>query len=202
MKIVHVERLISVGKISKSRAWAQSLATVHRAIKAIDWPVGNGKFVIYPERGAKRGEGNGVRPIKGVLIGKLKSQGWILEQAFDTTVVVQPGPLDATRSIAGGRIAVEWETGNISSSHRAINKMLLGMQKGVLAGGILIVPTKELARYLTDRVGNYPELIPYFDLWRTVPLESGILEIIGVEHDDTSYEVPRIPKMTDGRALE
>jgi hypothetical protein len=72
--------------------------------------------------------------------------------------------------------------------------------KGYIAAGILIVPTREFARYLTDRIGNFPELEPYLDLWRAFPCTSGILELIVIEYDATSLKVPRIPKGTDGRA--
>jgi hypothetical protein len=96
--------------------------------------------------------------------------------------------------------AVEWETGNISSSHRAINKMCLGMVKGKIVGGALIVPTRKLYRYLTDRIGNWDELVPYFDFWRSTLVPNGVLEIIAVEHDFESLEVPRIPKGKDGNA--
>lgn len=99
-------------------------------------------------------------------------------------------------------MALEWETGNISSSHRALNKMSLGLMKGLLAAGILVVPSASLAQYLTDRVGNYPELIPYLDLWKAIPCKAGVLEIVVIEHDGTSTDVARIPKGTSGRALE
>lgn len=94
----------------------------------------------------------------------------------------------------------EWETGNISSSHRSVNKMALAMLKKRLSGGVLVLPTRPLYRFLTDRIGNYEEIEPYFDLWRALPIESGFLLVIGVEHDKTSETVDRIPKGTDGRA--
>ena len=94
----------------------------------------------------------------------------------------------------------EWETGNVSSSHRAINKIMLGVQDDSLTGGVLVVPTKRLAKYLTDRVGNYEELEPYFRFWRR-SCERGYLAVIAVEHDNESADVPRISKGTDGRAL-
>jgi len=56
-------------------------------------------------------------------------------------------------------------------------------------------------RYLTDRVGNYPEIEPYFPLWRALRIEEGLLAVIAIEHDAVSKSVARIPKGTDGRAL-
>jgi hypothetical protein len=80
--------------------------------------------------------------------------------------------------------------------------MALGLLKKALAIGCLIVPSREMYQYLTDRVGNFSELVPYLDLWRAIPVESGVLEIVVIEHDAISTEVPRIPKGTSGRALE
>jgi len=59
-----------------------------------------------------------------------------------------------------------------------------------------------LYRYLTDRVGNFTELEPYFDLWRDAAgWKEGVLAILAVEHDGIDPKVPRISKGTDGRAL-
>src|SRR5207249_1304315 len=88
---------------------------------------------------------------------------------------------------------VEWETGNISSSHRAMNKMALGLVAGVVAGGVLIVPTHALAKFLTDRIGNVRELVPYFPLWSAIKAKRGYLAVIVVEHDRTDTTVARIP---------
>jgi hypothetical protein len=99
-------------------------------------------------------------------------------------------------------LCVEWETGNISSSHRALNKMCLGILKGVLIGGVLILPTRKMYGYLTDRVGNFSEIEPYFPFWRHLQFPEGILAVIAIEHDAVSLDVPRIPKGTDGRALQ
>jgi hypothetical protein len=96
---------------------------------------------------------------------------------------------------------MEWETGNISSSHRALNKMALGLLKEVITAGVLVVPSRLLYPYLTDRIGNFAELVPYLDLWKSIPCKTGVLEIVVIEHDATSIQVPRIPKGTSGRAL-
>ena len=40
------------------------------------------------------------------------------------------------------------------------------------------------------------ELDPYLDLWRAVPCKQGVLEIVAIEHDETSTEVASIPKGT------
>jgi len=96
---------------------------------------------------------------------------------------------------------LEWETGNISSTHRTLNKLALGMLKETIIGGVLILPTRSMYKYLTDRIGNYTEIEPYFDLWRSLQIRNGILMVIAIEHDSLDHTVPLIPKGTDGRAL-
>jgi hypothetical protein len=167
----------------------------------VSWPPGSDKFTIYPESGKKRGKGNGVKPIKDGLMVVLARSGWKLEQPLDLATLKRPGKLDAVLYSAHGPVAAEWETGNISSSHRALNKMALGLLKGSLAAGVLIVPSRRLYQYLTDRVGNIDELDPYLDLWRSIPFTEGVLEVVVVEQDGESLEVPMISKGTDGRAL-
>ena len=98
-------------------------------------------------------------------------------------------------------MAFEWETGNISSSHRALNKLFLTMKETKTIGSFLVVPSNRLKVYLTDRIGNIGELEPYFGLWRDLTGINGGLRIIVVEHDAESFNVPKIPKGTDGRAL-
>ncbi len=83
MKIVHVETLISSGSFASSRQWKTDRGKLHRAIKAVDWPEGTGKFTIYPQSGRKRGEGNGVKPIKTECTRRLVQQGWSVESQFD-----------------------------------------------------------------------------------------------------------------------
>lgn len=56
---------------------------------------------------------------------KLQSFGWQLETPVDIATVRRPGPMDATYQVKDRLFCVEWETGNISSSHRSVNKMAL-----------------------------------------------------------------------------
>jgi hypothetical protein len=202
MKIVHEETLIRIGKYSTSKAWRMTRSTLYQAIRNVDWPRGSGRFTIYPKSGKERGKGNGVTPIKLGLMEELHSQGWKLEQPLDLAILHRPGKMDAVLDTKYGPVALEWETGNISSSHRALNKMAIGLMRGVLACGILVVASRALYRFLTDRIGNFDELAPYLDLWRSIPCDSGVLELVVIEHDATSTDVPRIPKGTSGRALQ
>lgn len=164
MKFVKLEILIDEGAFAKSKEWDMIFDNIKESIKAIGWPQGASTFTIHKQSGKKRGEGSGVKPIKDAFMAKLQTYGWDLETKVDIATVKIPGPLDATCRVGKKLFAVEWETGNISSSHRAVNKMALGILKSLLIGGILILPTRDLYQYLTDRVGNLPELEPYFPL--------------------------------------
>lgn len=203
MKIVIVDHIVDVGGFSVSAEWKTIENHITQAIKAVQWPSGSGSFTLYDEPGKKRGEGSGVKPIKEACMLHLKSLGWSLETPVDIATHTRPGPIDATYPVGDRLFAVEWETGNISSSHRAVNKMALGILQKVLVGGALILPTRNMYRYLTDRVGNYAELQPYFPLWSAFNdvVDEGLLVIVAIEHDAVSKSVPRIAKGTDGRAL-
>lgn len=201
MKIVHLETIISVGNYPKSKHWKITRSRLHQAIGKVSWPPGTRQFIIFPESGKKRGKGNGVTPIKNELIDILLKHGWKTEEPLDIATRRKPGKIDAALYSKYGVNALEWETGNISSSHRALNKMCLGLIKNVLVSGTLVVPSREFYKYLTDRVGNWDELEPYLDVWRSIKCKNGVLEVIVVEHDGVSKSVPRIAKSTAGRAI-
>jgi hypothetical protein len=79
--------------------------------------------------------------------------------------------------------------------------MAVGLLDGVLAGGVLILPSRDMYQYLTDRIGNYSEIEPYFPVWRNLSIEEGVIAVIEIEHDAVSLDIPAIRKGTDGRAL-
>ena len=194
MKIVGEHTLVSCGDFATSTSWQLVRKTLHKAIRGVDWPPGTGTFTIYPESGKKRGEGNGVTPIKNGLMVELKSQGWIIEGKAKNKIGSQLGDYDAVLQTKSGHVVLEWETGNISSSHRSMNKMVMNLAHGLIAAGILVVPSQSFAKYLTDRVGNIGELERYFEMWKSVPCETGILEIVVIEHDDESFDGRESPK--------
>ena len=214
MQIVHVETLISRGPFAESAKWSAIREQIHTAVRGAEWPPGSGSFTIYPQSGKKRGEGNGVTPIKDFTIheltgdkprfsqlGHTPSDEWVAEYPWPVGERVRPGNMDAAYVWPDGVVCLEWETGNISSSHRSMNKMCLGLLQGSIKAGVLVVPSRKLYVYLTDRIGNVAELEPYFPLWRDTSCDEGILEVIVIEQDAESTDVPRIPKRTDGRAL-
>ncbi|MBE9019542.1 restriction endonuclease [Chroococcidiopsidales cyanobacterium LEGE 13417] len=196
MKIVREVSLISVGSFEESSDWSIVRAEIRHAISLIVHPPGTSSFTINPSR-----HGNGVKPIKEACTIALRDRyGW----SFETSIryaTRSPGKVDATKVIDRHLFALEWETGNISSSHRAVNKMILGLIRGVFLGAVLVLPSRKLYPYLTDRIGNYEELEPYFDVWRAVRIQDGFLAIFAIEHDQIDSSIPTITKGTDGRAL-
>jgi len=196
MKILRTEYLIKRGKFSESRAYKKILKTIYNSIDSVKWPDGGSTFIINPGKNS-----NGVKPIKERCVSFLEQNGWELEKPMELGSRKLPGPIDAVINISNhGDFAFEWETGNISSSHRSLNKIAWGLISKTLVGGILVIPSRELYYHLTDRVGNYAELEPYFSVWKNINAD-GILAVIEVEHDSLSDSVPKIAKGTDGRAL-
>ena len=196
MRLMREEILLDSGGFTSTRKFRATLEEVRIAIRSVVWPPGSDSFALYDER-----HGNGVKPIKKGFVSHLRSAGWTTEMRIALLAGKQPGPIDAVIRTSFGLIAAEWETGNISSSHRAINKLCVGLLNGSLVAGVLVLPTRTMYPYLTDRIGNYEELQPYFPLWRSIPIGQGFLMIIAIEHDYVGTDVPKIPKGTDGRAL-
>jgi restriction endonuclease BamHI len=192
VKIVHVETILSRGTYAPSEHWAETRAGIHAAVKRCAWPPGSKKFTIYPQSGKKRGEGNGVAPIKAEFIKKLRRLKWTIEGAVKNHRGQKRG-FDAVLPGPEGPIVVEWETGNISSTHHMMNKLTMLVSDGIIAAGTLVVPSHRLYVHLTDRIGKYMDLEPYLKLWKSVPYRSGVLEIVVIEQDAESYDVPKIP---------
>jgi hypothetical protein len=200
VKIVHIETILSRGAFSKSAHWKKTRDDIHKAVRRCAWPPGSDKFTIYPESGKKRGEGNGVVPIRDEFIKELKKLEWTIEGKAKNALGASVGDFDAVLPGPGGPVVVEWETGNISSSHRSMNKLTLFVSTGIIAAGVLVIPSRKLYVYLTDRIGNYQEIEPYVVLWKSVPCKEGVLEIVVIEQDAESRKVRKIPKMTAGRS--
>lgn len=208
MKLLRLRALLDedpdAGKFTASAAWRRIEPEVREAIAAVVWPPGSTEFTIRPEK-----NGNGVKPIKEGFVAKLSEFGWLPEQKFppppaNQNAVKLPGKLDVMLYLEEYGLppfAIEWETGNISSSHRAMNKMALALKQGSIVGGLLVLPNRTLYRFLTDRIGNYQELEPYLSLYRDLEVDQGYFGVAVIEHDATSEDVPRINKGTDGRAM-
>lgn len=196
MKISTSIELISVGSFRTSLEFQQVYNEIRSAILTVSW-ADPYMFIINPTR-----RGNGVFPIKNNFIAHLLANGWDSEVRMNIVTGMRPGPIDAIKQTSSGFVAVEWETGNISSSHRALNKMAIGILQKQIIAGFLVLPHKALAQYLTDRVGNYEEIEPYFPLYASLKIENGHIGVLGVEHDSVSKDVVLIPKGKDGNALK
>lgn len=212
MQIIEAHDVVRAGRFPNSKTWRRATAEAETAIEKVDWPWGSGSFSLNPDPGiGKEGKPdrhpNGVKPINKPMIRHLKSCGWETEAlpklpvGFHGGDVLTTGDLDALLLERDRYVGFEWETGNVSSTHRAINKLLDGMTRGTLSGGILVLAMRATQRYLTDRVGNFEEIAPYFELWGRYPVPNGALRIYGVGHDKLDSSVPHIPKGKDGRAL-
>ena len=194
MKLIQMKALITAGDFELTHDFASIQDDIDTGLRAMEWPPGTKSFSLNPTL-----KGNGVKPIKSAFMKHLGERGWFLEHRMELGSRLKPGPVDAVRPVGSKKFfAVEWETGNISSSHRAVNKMALGLIDGLLAGGILIFPSRHMYKYLTDRVGNFEELEPYFPIWEKLNIDEGYLAILEIEPDAYSEDVPLFPKGTDG----
>ena len=120
MMLKEIVILRDEGGFAQTARWQQVNQEIQDAIAAVVWPPGSHDFTIYPER-----KGNGVLPIKDEFVASLTARGWKHERRalLDGS---GPGPIDALKDFPDGDTFIcEWETGNVSSSHRALNKMVV-----------------------------------------------------------------------------
>lgn len=140
---------------------------------------------------------NGVVPLKEPCYCTLEEiYNWYREKPLDV-LTKKGGPIDVYKSFEDENsrfnVGIEFETGNISSAHRAMNKLSLGVHNGELHLAVLMMPMRTLSYYLTDRVSNYEELEPYFSLVANIPFI-----MIGFDVENYSLEATYLPKGKDG----
>lgn len=208
VKLVETIELIDHAGYSETPEFAHVIGDIKNAVAAVVHPAGSDKFTINPGQLDGKWHGNGVVPIKDGFISYLSDCGWEMEyRPAARQGEATPGAFDCHYTFNGSDVrpfAVEWETGNISSSHRAINRIAVGIMNENISGGVLVVPSGAMKKIITDRIGNSPELEPYAKLWgqfKELTDKPYYLGIVVVEHDAESPDVPFIPKGTDGRAL-
>lgn len=198
MKIKRVETLIDTGDFSNTEEYKIIEKNVYDAIYSIENPPGSGKFILNNGKKA-----NGVKTIKDNFIKKLDELNWFNEKVVKDSNI-KKRKIDTSYKVPQSNLyfGVEWETGNISSSHRAINRLILGILEGDLIGGFLVLPSRDMYNYLTDRIGNFQELEPYFKVWKlhSNNIPNCVLKVIEIEHDEISDDIPPLKKGTDGRA--
>lgn len=200
MRLLRVHTLLSVGNFERSEAYQQIETEIIHAIDCIKHPADANGFYLFNEK-----KGNGVVPIKNAFIQHLDACGWKNEHICEKGI--KSRKIDSTKKLPNGKFfGVEWETGNIASSHRALNRLTLAIRDGLLEGGALVLPSRNMYEYLTDRVGNFQEIESYLPIWRDQSYafqarqQEAVIKIFEIEHDGLSDQVPRIRKGTDGRA--
>lgn len=143
---------------------------------------------------------NGVVPVKERCYQILEDKyGWYREKplSYFHDDAHKGGPIDVYKEFYQGDnylyAGLEFETGNISSAHRSMNKLLIGIAKGEITIAFLMMPIQAMSFYLTDRVSNYEELEPYFLL-----LDNSPFVVFGFNAEEYSPDVPLLPKGKDG----
>lgn len=222
--------VIDKGEISKTSDWNRLHESYVRAIKRIDSPENSGLLTIRKK--TRRGDGqwnrNGVTYLKNRFLKHMQvDERWEIESPVSHGESLR-GPLlrlfptgeahrERVTSTFGGfdfnvvteegfRAAIEWETGNISSSHRSMNKLAIALMRQQIHAGVLVVPSRALYDHLTDRVGNIDELSGYLAMWEALKIKvrRGLLAISVVEHDALSDDqsIPYLRVGEDGRSKE
>lgn len=231
MKWLKTLVLFDKSNVIDSNDWSSIHDSYTRAIQNLSHPAGSGSLTLRRAKPAANGKmvRNGVTYLKHQFMQHITEiEGWRAEGVADLGLGNQPPPrlypsgetypigveifgdFDLVSTAPDGtRVAIEWETGNVSSSHRSMNKLVLALEAGSVNIGVLIVPSRSLYRHLTDRIGNFEELSGYMRMWQSFgsSIQHGMLAVSVVEHDhltdDPSF--PYLPMGSDGnaaRALE
>ncbi|WEN14649.1 hypothetical protein PY254_15655 [Rhodanobacter sp. AS-Z3] len=222
--------LFDKGNVVSSSDWQTLHEAYVRAINRVEHPAGTGRLKLRRKARLPSGQWdrNGVTPLKAQFLRSMvMDEHWQPEGAFDISgprrspdVRLYPGmapheePITSdfgafdfiTTAPSGTHVAIEWETGNISSSHRSLNKLAIALAAGKIQAGVLILPSRELYEHLTDRIGNIGELSPYLGMWSGLSstVERGLLAVTVVEHDELTDDSAHsyLKTGTDGRSRE
>jgi len=222
--------LFDQGTLAQTDDWRAVHESLVRAVVSIDFPEGAKSLTLRKKTriGKSQWRRNGVKYLRTRFLNHMVDyEGWTQEKQvaiehlkLQPTLKTYPdlndyqepitsgfGHFDfMTETDAGLKIAIEWETGNISSSHRSMNKLYIALSAGCIDAGILILPSRDLYQHLTDRIGNIGELSPYLTMWKKIGslVERGLLAIAVVEQDaltdDKSF--PYLPTGSDGQAAQ
>lgn len=231
MKWLRTLVLFDRGNIVSSADWDSIHQAFVRSIESIESKEGSGRLVLRrktQDTESKQWNRNGVGFLRSRFLSHIvHKEGWQAEgevdlqnlqekpelmlypslESYSEPITSSFGDFDFVTTTAGGlRVAIEWETGNISSSHRSLNKLSIVLAAKKIHAGVLILPSRSLYEHLTDRIGNIGELSPYLGMWKSMgeAVERGLLAIAVVEHDELTDD-PKVPYLkagTDGRAVE
>jgi hypothetical protein len=223
--------LFDQGDVMSDAGWATVHESYTRAIETIQHPPNSGTLTL--RRKARRPDSsqynrNGVGYLRNNFLRNMVDiENWQTEHLVDLRrdrdqppVLLYPsleqyrepvksdfGGFDFLTTTADGvRVAIEWETGNISSSHRSLNKLVIALKHGTIQAGVLILPSRALYVHLTDRIGNISEVSGYLEMWESLKttVTRGLLAITVVEHDALTDDpnIPYLPTANDGRAQQ
>lgn len=231
MKWLRTLVLFDQGDIISSSDWESIHQSFVRSIESIDSPKGSGRLMLRRKKQdtiSKQWNRNGVGFLRSRFLEHMvDNERWQAEGEVDLQNLEEKpefrlypsmetyfepitsafGDFDFVTTTANGiRVAIEWETGNISSSHRSLNKLSIVLAAKKIQAGVLILPSRNLYEHLTDRIGNIGELSPYLGMWKSMgaSVERGMLAIAVVEHDELTDdpEFPYLKVGKDGRAVE
>lgn len=231
MKWLRTLVLFDRGNVMSSSDWDSIHQSFVRSIESIDSPEGGGKLILRRKKRdpiSKQWNRNGVGYLRSRFLKHMvDNEGWQAEgevdlqhleetpelilypsmESYSEPITSEFGDFDfVTTTSSGIRVAIEWETGNISSSHRSLNKLSIVLAAKKIQAGVLILPSRSLYEHLTDRIGNIGELSPYLGMWKSMgaAVEHGMLAIAIVEHDeltdDPAFQYLKVGK--DGRSGE
>ena len=231
MKWLRTLVLFDKGNVVSSSDWNSIHQAFVRSIESIDSPKGCGHLILRRKKQdpiSKQWNRNGVGFLRSRFLEHIvDNEGWRAEGEVDLQNIEEKAELRlypsmepysepitsafgdfdfVTTTASGMRVAIEWETGNISSSHRSLNKLCIVLAAKKIQAGVLILPSRSLYEHLTDRIGNIGELSPYLGMWKSMgaAVERGVLAIAVVEHDELTDdpEFPYLKAGKDGRAVE
>lgn len=229
MKWLRTMVIFNQGNIIDTESWDELHTSYISCIKKIDFPEGSGSLTLRMKEKKPNGQWdrNGVVYLKNRFLHYMTTdENWEAEKDFGFNeqnippnltlypsrdiyrepIVSKFGEFDfvSRHQASDTKIAIEWETGNISSSHRSINKLAIALKSGVIQIGVLIVPSRDLYEHLTDRIGNISELSGYLSMWHGLgpSVKIGLLAITVVEHDALTKSGSYLPVGKDGRAKE
>lgn len=230
MKWLRTIIVFDKGEVIQDPDWKDFHESYRSAIENMVHPVGSDKMIV--RKRVKNGttgkyRRNGVQFLKKTFFKLIREEGWVAEsqvgvervsleaklktypdcKPYIEEISSQFGGFDFFTHSDDRKVAIEWETGNISSSHRSLNKLCIALNAGTIDIGVLIVPSRALYTHLTDRIGNIGELSPYLSMWNEwgdYVVHEGLLAITVVEHDELTEEesVPFFNTGTDGRHKE
>lgn len=231
MKWLRTILIFDQGAVTSTPGWKTIHDSYVRSIQSLDFPEGSTTLKLRRKSrapGSSQWNRNGVGYLRRRFLDHMITQeGWTPEGGFDLGANRTPpllqlypglqrhqeritsefGGFDfVTTAGDGTHVAIEWETGNISSSHRSVNKLAIALITAKVHAGVLIVPSRELYEHLTDRVGNIGELSGYLSMWNDIRqcVKRGLLAITVVEHDALTDDAafPYLPAGNDGRAKQ